>query len=59
MTGADLRALRQLLGWSQTRLAEELGVSQSAVSRWENDDRTIPGPVQRLLERLEQEQLAA
>lgn len=58
MTGTDLRALRQLLGWSQGRLAEELGVSQSAVSRWENDDRTIPGPVQRLLERLEREQAA-
>lgn len=58
MTGTDLRALRQLLGWSQGRLAEELGVSQSAVSRWENDDRTIPGPVQRLLERLDREQAA-
>lgn len=33
--------LRALKGWSQTRLAAELGMSASAVSRWEKGE-TVP-----------------
>lgn len=34
------RALRENAGLSQTLLAEQLGVSRAAVSRWETGDRT-------------------
>jgi transcriptional regulator with XRE-family HTH domain len=41
MTADELRALRESWGWSQTQLAEALGVSQGAVSRMESGDRPI------------------
>lgn len=31
----DIRSLRTRLGWSQEKLARELGVSYSTISRWE------------------------
>ncbi len=37
----DIRALRMFLGWSQERLARELGVSFCTVNRWEKA-RTKP-----------------
>ncbi len=45
MTADQLaRALRQL-GLTQQTAAEQLGVDQSAVSRWLSGKRAIPGPV--------------
>jgi transcriptional regulator with XRE-family HTH domain len=35
LTGAQLKAARELLGWPQHRVAAELGVSQSAIARFE------------------------
>src|SRR5262245_5615369 len=49
-----LRDLRQLMGWSQRRLAKELRVTPGAVSQWESSQRAIPGPVKRLVEIYEQ-----
>lgn len=45
MTPADLRTLRQRLGWSQQQLAEALGVHRVTVANWERglypiDERT-------------------
>lgn len=40
--GNRIAAARRAKGWSQTRLAEELGVSAEAVSKWERD-RYLPG----------------
>jgi transcriptional regulator with XRE-family HTH domain len=37
--GARLRAVRQARGWTQVALAERLGVSAAAVSRWESQGR--------------------
>lgn len=37
-TAARLRALRLSAGWSQSRLAATLGVSQSTISNWESGD---------------------
>ena len=49
-TGALIRELRSLAGWSQSRLADELGkvsghptVTRECVSRWEHGKRA-PGP---------------
>ena len=36
-TGALLRKLRQERGWTQRQVAEQLGVSTQAVSKWEAD----------------------
>ena len=33
-----LRALRQERAWSRVRLAQELGVSESTVEKWERGD---------------------
>jgi len=41
MTGKQIVALRKALGWSQERLAEELGTYRETVARWEAD-RTKP-----------------
>lgn len=41
MTGAELAALRESKGWSQTRLAQALEVPQSTVSRWETGAHPI------------------
>ena len=42
---ADLvRETRQRLGWTQTQLAQELGVSYQSVNRWENG-RNMPLPI--------------
>lgn len=42
MTPADLKDARHALGWSQTRLAEELGVSRRIVQYWESGEQEIP-----------------
>lgn len=49
----NLRALRQRLGLSQQELAERLGVNQTTVHRWENNERRMSGPAQKLIEQME------
>jgi ribosome-binding protein aMBF1 (putative translation factor) len=39
--GRDVRELRERQGWSQTRLAQEAGMTQSAVARFESGG-TVP-----------------
>lgn len=34
--GATIRKIREAKGWTQAKLARELGVSQKDISRWEN-----------------------
>ena len=41
--GQKLQTLRQRAGMSQDVLAERMGVSRQAVSRWERDE-TMPDP---------------
>lgn len=36
--GQVIRTARERLGWSQDRLAKEVGVSRAAVGQWENDE---------------------
>jgi len=48
--GNRLWNLRDKLGWTQERLAGEWNVTRLAITYWENGDRTIPGPVLRLIQ---------
>jgi DNA-binding transcriptional regulator YiaG len=45
-----LKRLRTALELTQTGLAKEFQVAQGAIAQWENGDRTIPGPVLKLIE---------
>lgn len=45
-----LRDLRALLNLSQREMAKQFGVVHGAVALWENGQRTIPGPVLRLMD---------
>jgi DNA-binding XRE family transcriptional regulator len=49
--GQNIRFYRKMLGWSQGRLGEEIGVSDKTISSWEVD-RTEPsmGVIQKLAE---------
>jgi DNA-binding transcriptional regulator YiaG len=49
MTPAALKSLRASLGWSQHRLAEELGVQRNTVNRWEMGTNPIPSMAEKLL----------
>lgn len=49
------RAIRQRLGLTQHALAEALGVSPRAVRYYEAGSRKVPGPVARILGRMEKE----
>ena len=49
MTPAHLKALRTKLGWSQARLAEQLGVRSNTVARWEQGVHPISPLVTKLL----------
>jgi len=46
-----IKTFRESRGWSQSELAQQLGVNQATVSRMENGE-TMPRPVELLLERL-------
>lgn len=52
MTPAQLKTLRVKLGWSQTRLAEALGVTRNTVTRWEMGLHPIPPMAEKLLRTL-------
>jgi putative transcriptional regulator len=51
MTPFEIKALRQRLGWSQQKFANELKVGLMTVSRWERS-KTKPSPL--ALEKLKQ-----
>lgn len=54
MTGAEVRAFRERLGWTLDRLAEALGVDRMTVWRWEQEARKPPPFLRLALERVEQ-----
>jgi transcriptional regulator with XRE-family HTH domain len=41
MRGAELRSIRERLGWTQARLAAELDVAPNTVARWEREEIAI------------------
>jgi transcriptional regulator with XRE-family HTH domain len=58
MDGAELRRIRDRLGWTQRRLAEELGVTENTVARWERDELGMRPTAERLIRRIAAEHKA-
>ena len=56
MTGVEIRALREKLGWTQMALAEAVGATSNTVARWERDEMAISEPAARLLQKIAAEQ---
>lgn len=56
MTGLEIRALREKLGWTQMALAEAVGVTSNTVARWERGEMAISEPAARLLQKIAAEQ---
>lgn len=52
MTPEAIKQFRERAGWSQQKLADELGVDQATVSRIERGAAAPSGPVSRLLEHM-------
>lgn len=59
MDGKTLQQLRARLGWSQARLADEVGVATNTVARWERGELGIGEPAARLVRRIVAEQAAS
>lgn len=52
MTAKGIREIRDLLGWSQRKLADHIGVDVMTVSRWERGNNEPKGASLKALERL-------
>jgi putative transcriptional regulator len=53
ITGEEIKELRKLLGYTQAKLAEEVGVTPNTVARYERDEFRPSSPVQKLLKMLQ------
>jgi putative transcriptional regulator len=53
MTGAQIKELRKALGYTQARLAEEVGVTPNTLARYERGELKPSPPVMKLLKLLE------
>lgn len=53
MTGAQIKELRKALGYTQARLAEEVGVTANTLARYERGELRPSPPVMKLLKLLE------
>jgi transcriptional regulator with XRE-family HTH domain len=53
MKPEQLKQFRKSRGWSQKRLADELGVIQQAISKWEAGKREIPKYIEKSIGYLE------
>jgi transcriptional regulator with XRE-family HTH domain len=51
---ARLTALREQMNLTQREMAEEFRVTHGAIGLWERGERTIPGPVLKLMELYEE-----
>lgn len=48
--GPAIQRLRKLMGWTQTDLAQRLGIAPNVVSRYENNQEPTPSVLTRLVE---------
>ena len=53
MTGTQIKELRKSLGYTQARLAEEVGLTPNTIARYERDELKPSPPVLKLLRLLE------
>ena len=53
LTGEEIKELRKTLGYTQAKIAEELGVTPNTVARYERDEFKPSPPVQKLLKMLQ------
>lgn len=53
MNGAEIKELRRILGYTQAKLAEEVGVTPNTIARYERDEFKPSSPVMKLLKLLE------
>ncbi len=49
MKPEEIKKFRKSRGWTQKKLAEELGVIQQAVSKWESGKRPVPLYIEKLM----------
>jgi len=49
MTPAEIREIRKREGWTQQKLADEIGVTVRTVKHWEAGTRSISLPAEKLL----------
>jgi transcriptional regulator with XRE-family HTH domain len=53
MTGEQIKELRKSLGYTQARLAEEVGVTPNTIARYERGEFKPSSPVQKLMKMLQ------
>ena len=53
MTGEQIKELRKSLGYTQAKLAEEVGLTPNTIARYERDELKPSPPVLKLLKLLE------
>jgi putative transcriptional regulator len=53
MTGTQIKDIRKALGYTQAKLAEEVGVTANTVARYERDELKPSPPVLKLLKLVE------
>jgi putative transcriptional regulator len=53
MTGGQIKEMRKSLGYTQAKLAEEVGVTPNTIARYERDELRPSPPVLKLLKLLE------
>jgi transcriptional regulator with XRE-family HTH domain len=53
MTGKTLRSVRRKLNWTQSRMAQAVGVATNTIARWEREEIGISEPVSRLISSIE------
>jgi len=58
MSGKELSKIRRQLRWTQSQLADAVGVAGNTVARWERGELGISEPVGRLIRKILAEQRA-
>ncbi len=53
MTGEEIKNLRKALGYTQAKLAEEVGITANTIARYEREELHPSPPVLKLLKILE------
>ena len=53
MTGEQIKELRKSLGYTQAKLAEEVGLTPNTIARYERDELRPSPPVLKLLKLIE------